>query len=311
MKSLGKEFYLCIADFNFRIFTDRENIELTLPNSHFPYLINKTEIVDTNIQINLGIPVKYLQEPKMMFKAPQTLNIFRKNDDLETFWAIYKVNGQYAIFVANEEKSIYPYVVAVFDFPCKNWQIFIKEENQTSTKKIIQPFLFPLLPLILYYVATFNQAIMIHSSGVFDGENAYLFSGVSGIGKSTMANLWVKTGAKLINDDRLIVRQKEDGIFMYNTPMFYEDKPKKAKLDGIFLLKQSLTNEIKPLLGVIGISKWMAFCIQHDYEELLINNLLTTLANFSKELPIYHLGFLPNTNVVNFLKKGEYCYRKK
>jgi len=47
---------------------------------------------------------------------------------------------------------------------------------------------------------------MIHASGVNNAGHGYIFSGVSGKGKSTMAKLWDNSGARVIHDDRLILR---------------------------------------------------------------------------------------------------------
>jgi dephospho-CoA kinase len=63
-----------------------------------------------------------------------------------------------------------------------------------------------------------------------------VFSGVSGIGKSTMAEIWRNIGAQVINDDRLIIRIVKDGsIVMFNTPMTYSDSYKSTPLNHLYL----------------------------------------------------------------------------
>ena len=77
----------------------------------------------------------------------------------------------------------------------------------TEHEREIDPFEYPLDGLILYYLTVINGDIMIHASGVNNQGQGYLFSGVSGKGKSTMAKLWNNTGAKVIHDDRLIYQK--------------------------------------------------------------------------------------------------------
>ena len=67
---------------------------------------------------------------------------------------------------------------------------------------------------------------MIHASGVYYNGRGYLFSGVSGKGKTTMAGLWDNIGAQVIHDDRLIIRSI-DGVYrMFNTPVYRNDEPR-------------------------------------------------------------------------------------
>ena len=82
----------------------------------------------------------------------------------------------------------------------------------TDDEKEIDPFEYPLDGLILYYLTVINGDIMIHASGVNNAGHGYLFSGVSGKGKSTMAKLWENSGAKVIHDDRLIIRNTGSGL---------------------------------------------------------------------------------------------------
>ena len=67
--------------------------------------------------------------------------------------------------------------------------------------------------------------IMIHASGVNHSGHGYLFSGTSGSGKTTMAKLWDKAGARVIHDDRLIIRNIAGSYKMYNTPIYMNDIP--------------------------------------------------------------------------------------
>ena len=95
------------------------------------------------------------------------------------------------------------------------WDLWI-ETDRTKT----DPLEYPLDGLILYYLTVINNDIMIHASGVNYAGKGFLFSGVSGKGKSTMAGIWDNRGAKVIHDDRLIIRKTGDGYRMFNTPVY-------------------------------------------------------------------------------------------
>ena len=77
------------------------------------------------------------------------------------------------------------------------------------------------------YANQFNRAaikystMLVHSSAlIYDGE-AYLFSGDSGVGKSTHTKLWLKAfGDKvhIMNDDKPVVKLYDDKAVAYGTP---------------------------------------------------------------------------------------------
>ena len=77
--------------------------------------------------------------------------------------------------------------------------------------------------------------------------HGYIFSGVSGKGKSTMAKLWDKSGAKVIHDDRLILRNTGNGYKMFNTPVYNNDEPRESLLDKIFIIEHGSKNMLIPV----------------------------------------------------------------
>lgn len=73
----------------------------------------------------------------------------------------------------------------------------------------------------------FNRAaikfstMLVHSSALIYDGGAYLFSGDSGVGKSTHTKLWLKAfGEKvhIMNDDKPVVRLYDDHTVAYGTP---------------------------------------------------------------------------------------------
>ena len=117
-----------------------------------------------------------------------------------------------------------------------------------------------------------------------------------------MANLWSQSGARVINDDRLIIR-KVDGVFrIFNTPMYYSDIKKQTVLKQIFLISQSPENWVRQLSGSIGGSRLMAFCIQHNYDPRLVKKMTATVNQLIGEVGISELGFKPDKAIVKLIK---------
>lgn len=65
------------------------------------------------------------------------------------------------------------------------------------------------------------QTMLVHSSALIYQGGAYLFSGESGVGKSTHTKLWLKAfgdRVHIMNDDKPVVRLYDDKAVAYGTP---------------------------------------------------------------------------------------------
>jgi len=88
---------------------------------------------------------------------------------------------------------------------------------------------------------------MIHASGVNNAGHGYIFSGVQEKGKSTMAKLWDDSGAKVIHDDRLILRNSGNGYRMFNTPVYNDDEPRESPFSKIFIIEHGREKYVGPI----------------------------------------------------------------
>ena len=281
---------LFIAGFKIKLQSEAD-IKISLEEGYLPFVStdNKGE-ADVCIYIKKHLPVKYLNKKDLIFEA-------KENE--QKFYSIYRENQYYKFIIYKQDKKNEIQQIAFLDESLTKWTIYAEPSVNDKT---IYPFLYPLGPLVLYYLTVKFEAIMIHASGVYDGEKGWLFAGFSGAGKSTMADLWLKSGSSVINDDRLIIRNTEKGYIMYNTPMFYNDLPKETDLNSINIIKHAGKNTIKKLNGAKAVSQLMACCIQHDYNSNFIEHHLQFISNLCDNIPVYELGFLPDKKIIDFIK---------
>lgn len=97
------------------------------------------------------------------------------------------------------------------------------------------------------------SVLLMHGSALsLDGEG-YLFTAPSGTGKSTHARLWREAFGDrvvMINDDKPMLRIRNDGVFVYGTP--WDGKHDlscntSAPLRAIISLNRGETNRIEPM----------------------------------------------------------------
>jgi hypothetical protein len=268
----------------------------------------------SNISIGIGyksfvIPENNIDsffEIEIIPAIPQELKnedllVFESNDNNQKLWHVCSISKGYKVIVFDSIQSNTIQQIAFIYPDSKSWIIYTECDSENT----VFPLFYPMGPLIMYYLTTVNSAIMIHSSGIVDGEKGRLFSGFSGVGKSTMAGIWQQNGNEIINDDRLMLTIVDNNVIMHNTPMFYDAEPKKHKLHAIYLLKQTKDNCITKLQGVDAMTRLMAFCIQHAYDKQFIQHHLATLFAIYSTIPIYELGFKPDAEIIEFIRLHE------
>ncbi len=298
------QYQLKIADYIIDVCSLDDSIKLIIPDYLADFITNTNEKANVNIQICNFIP-EFFNNNNVVFDAAKEKNTNYSNFSLYN-WCICETNARKFIKIYKHENYKSPEIIVEFDRKAKQWDMYYEKGNISISNNEVNPFIYPLGPLILYYINTFNDGIMIHSSGVLDNNKGYLFSGVSGIGKTTISKIWNNEEALIINDDRLVIRKKDNNYFMFNTPMNYKDIPKIAPLNYIFLLKQSPKNYSKKIKGTEAIARLMANCIQHNYNADLINSLISACSEICQSLPVYELGFIPDRNIVHFIRNNEF-----
>lgn len=69
-----------------------------------------------------------------------------------------------------------------------------------------------------------NNGLFLHASAISYMGKGVLFSGDSGIGKSTQARLWAENnGSQMINHDKPIIRRLQNDWFVFGSPWSGED----------------------------------------------------------------------------------------
>lgn len=255
---------------------------------------------DILISVHTG-KYKLPARSKKVFDAPYIEEIngirIKKSDK---FWSIHKQHNN--LFI----KSVFPIsskkkkAVLKFSLSERNWDLWFDGAGSE-----IDPLEYPLDGLILYYLTVIHGDILIHASGINNAGHGYLFSGVSGKGKTTMAKLWDKSGAKVIHDDRLILRKTGSGYRMFNTPVYNNDTPQESVLNKIFLIEHGKKNELIPVRGAAGISMVMANCIQHNWDSKIITRLLGAVSIMCGTIPVVRLLFKPDRSVIDEILENE------
>ena len=294
-----KSYNLNIAGYNIRVEAASTEMDL-IPAKRFENSICTDKESDITITVHQG-PGAFPADAERVFHAPLVEEIngdrIKKSDN---FWSIYKHRS--GLFI----KTIFPNTDSTnegfmrFSLTSRDWNLFLPEGVKRA-----DPLEYPMDGLILYYLAVMHGDIMIHASGVNYAGRGYLFSGVSGRGKTTIARLWDKAGGKVIHDDRLIIRKVKGKYMMFNTPIYLNDTPAGSLLSRIFLIEHGNENNMIPVTGASAVSLMLANCIQHNWNPEIIARLMGSVSIMCSEISVVKLSFRPDRSVVDHILEYE------
>lgn len=152
-----------------------------------------------------------------------------------------------------------------------------------------------------------KDGLILHCACVEYGGAAILFSGPSGIGKSTQASLWgTYQDAPCINGDRILLQKRDNTWYAYGWPVCGSSgicRNKTLPVRAIVMLSQAQENTLASsgqtevfaaLYSQITVNRWnpVAVCRVMDQIEVLV-----------RDIPVYHLGCTISREAVELLQR--------
>lgn len=156
-------------------------------------------------------------------------------------------------------------------------------------------------------ITIYNGGIPLHCSNVFRNENSLLFSGKSGVGKSTILNILCKDNKSWQrgSDEFNLIFLLDSKVYTYPTPYLSFDgdiRNSGAQLRHLFFLIQSIDNRVELLSDKEKywniLKNVYTVPSNHYFAEKMYNNILdiSVVLNSSK------LFFINNQSVCEFME---------
>ncbi len=194
------------------------------------------------------------------------------------------------------------------------WSVVSGTEGEPATlppcypvASISNPMRYPLDQILMTYVLSRCQGVLLHSAGVLCNGKLWLLAGKSRAGKSTSALLLKgMDGVELLSDDRIVVRKIGSEFIGYGTPWPGEAKiasNKNAPLAGILFLDQSPVNQIDEISATDAFERLMPVGSIPWYEPELFPAVMDFCGVVAESLPMYRLQFRPDADAADMIEK--------
>ena len=152
-----------------------------------------------------------------------------------------------------------------------------------------------------------EQAMALHAACVETPYGGILFSGYSGVGKSTQADLWCQYGgAALLNGDRPIIKNVENVWRAYGSPYAGSSGchlDRNCEIRAIVFLKQAKQCSIRELQGVEKFRKLFENFTINLWDQDFLEKASGFIQKISEEIPAYEMECTKEREAVEVLEK--------
>lgn len=141
---------------------------------------------------------------------------------------------------------------------------------------------------------------LLHASSAVRNGKAFLFSGLSEAGKTTMARL-APSDVAVLTDEASYVRRIDDQYIAYGTPFAGDfGEPGKnisAPIAALYLLAKAPQNQITPVEPAEAIRRLMRNILFFAHDPELVRLVFESACAFVAAVPVYQLSFFPDERV--------------
>lgn len=178
--------------------------------------------------------------------------------------------------------------------------------GQGSVRQDANPYsLDSVLRIVHSLILAERGGFLLHSASAICDGRAYLFSGVSGAGKTTMTRL-APADVTLLTDEISYVRSSNDrpsdhGYHAFGTPFAGElakaGENCAAPIAALFFLEQGPENRVDELTSADAVRRLMRNILFFAEDRALVEKLFATACDFVARVPIRRLTFYPDARV--------------
>ncbi len=141
---------------------------------------------------------------------------------------------------------------------------------------------------------------LLHASSAVRNGKAFLFSGVSEAGKTTIARL-APEDVTLLTDEVSYVRKTDGGYLAYGTPFAGElGEPGKnisAPIAALYLLKKAPQNSIEEIGPAEATRRLLRNILFFAHQRQFVREVFAAACDFVSSVPVYELAFFPDQRV--------------
>lgn len=180
------------------------------------------------------------------------------------------------------------------------------ESRQGRIRQSRSPYAIDAVLRIVHSLILARQGgFLVHAASAIRGGKAFLFSGISGAGKTTISRL-APADATLLTDEISYVRREGNGYLACGTPFAGElarvGENQSAPLSALFFLEKGLENRIEPMGATEAVQRLLRNVLFFADDPELVKLVFQAACEFASLVPVRRLIFVPDRRVWDIIR---------
>ena len=145
-----------------------------------------------------------------------------------------------------------------------------------------------------------RKGFLVHAASAVRNGRAFIFAGVSGAGKTTIASL-APPDVTLLTDEISYVRWQEGQYCAFGTPFAGDlgrlGENMRAPIAALYLLAKGPENKIEPIKAADAGRALLENILFFAKDSEMVGSVFETACDFASRVPVRRLTFAPDTRV--------------
>lgn len=228
--------------------------------------------------------------------ADQRIDLLSMPPDSRSYGQVLMQNREMTIFQNSDRYVVlFPTMPDIYEAHMTSDGSYVRIYCRPLHTRETSDHLFHALRLFFLYLAQKKGRFAVHSASILYHEKAWLFSGHSGMGKSTHTALWhERFQTPYLNGDLNLIGSEHGQLFVYGIPWCGTSgifTTKKHPLGGIVLLGRHPELElVEELSAPDKILRVMQRMISPAWTAELLDRNLSFASEIAAKVPVFHLS---------------------
>lgn len=223
------------------------------------------------------------------------------------FWKLYGTESG-CVLESPDTQTLEPRSRAIISEDFSRGTVWhLAERGSAGTALTPMHVITPIVEVCLVTRLARESGLMLHASGVVTEQDGWAFTGPSGAGKSTLADLFAQTGASVLSDERIIIRNVAGLLMVYGTPWPGSGRQAanaSAHLTRLYCLKHGNGAHVLRALSPRDFSLFLLRqCFLPHWDRTAMDQTLGFLNELIARLGCRELAFAKKPDVVGYLRR--------
>lgn len=283
---MSSEYFLSVAGLTLQLDADRS---LSVGEAFSPFLAEASD-PDVRITFRRTDQLPHLLQQVLCEDSGYRVHPDGKGGFLRSFF--------------NPTKDMSPYAAAIYDYSGGNICVEYLDKGKQAFSQLQNSFFHVGIESVMLY----NARLCFHAACVRTGLGGILFSGPSGVGKSTQAQLWCKhRGAEQINGDRPILSKEAGAWLAWGSPYAGSSRcyvNASCPVNAIVMLRQAESCSLRRLNPKEAFrAVWSGLTVP-SWDPTAMETACDLALELGSSIPVYEFGCTPDLQAVEFLEQG-------